>query len=110
VADQLIESGRATHPYLGVSLADLKPDVAQQFGTSVTSGALVADVESGGPADGAGIKPKDVITALGSTQIKSSGDLFAAVRNYRPGDTVTLTVDRNGDQRNIDVKLGDRGQ
>jgi serine protease Do len=110
VADQLIESGQATHPYLGVSLADLTPEVAQQFGISVSSGALVANVESGGPADTAGVKSKDVITALGSTTIKDSGDLIAALRDYKPGDTVTLTVDRNGDNQNIDVKLGDRGQ
>ena len=37
-------------------------------------------------------------------------DLIAALRDYKPGDTVTLTVDRNGDNQNIDVKLGDRGQ
>lgn len=110
VADQLIENGQATHPYLGVSLADLKPDVARQFGISVNSGVIVANVESGGPADTAGIKTEDVITSLGSTEIKSSGDLLAALRSYHPGDSVTLTVERNGSERNIDVKLGDRNQ
>jgi serine protease Do len=110
VADQLIENGRATHPYLGISLADLTPEAAQQFGISVDSGAIVANVESGGPADDAGIEPKDVITALDSTTIKDSGDLLSALRSYQPGDTVTLTVDRNGDERNLDVKLGERNQ
>jgi serine protease Do len=110
VADQLIENGRATHPYLGISLADLTPEAAQQFGISVDSGAIVANVESGGPADDAGIEPKDVITALDSTTIKDSGDLLSALRSYQPGDTVTLTVDRNGDERNLDVKLGERSQ
>ena len=110
VADQLIQNGRATHPYLGISLADLTPEAAQQFGISVDSGALVADVESGGPADSAGIQRGDVITALGSTQIKDSGDLVAAIRSYNPGDTVTLTVNRNGGERNVDVKLGERSQ
>jgi serine protease Do len=110
VADQLIQNGRATHPYLGISLADLTPETAQQFGISGDSGALVADVESGGPADSAGIQRGDVITALGSTQIKDSGDLVAAIRSYNPGDTVTLTINRNGGERNIDVKLGERSQ
>jgi serine protease Do len=110
VADQLIESGRATHPYLGISLADLTPDVARQFGISVDSGALVAEVEAGGPADDAGIRAKDVITALGSTEIKDSGDLAAALRNYRPGDSVTVTVNRNGNESNVDVKLGERNR
>jgi len=110
VADQLIENGRAVHPYLGIGPQDLTPEAAQQFGISVDSGALVAEVEPGGPADAAGIKTKDVITALGSTQIKDAGDLIAAVRDYKPGDAVTLTIDRNGDSRDVNVKLGDRGQ
>src|SRR5215212_8702155 len=110
VADQLIENGRATHPYLGISLADLTPEAAQQFGVSVDSGAIVANVESGGPADDAGLRAKDVITALDSTDVKDSGDLLSALRSYQPGDNITLTVDRNGDERNIDVKLGERSQ
>jgi serine protease Do len=111
VADQLIQNGRAVHPYLGASLADLTPEIAQRFGiSSVDSGALVANVESGGPADDAGIKPEDVITALGSTKIKDSGDLVAALRSYNPGDTVTLTVVRNGSEQNIDLELGRRDQ
>jgi S1-C subfamily serine protease len=68
------------------------------------------EVEPGGPADDAGLASKDVITALGSTEIKDSGYLIGALRDYKPGDTVTLTVERNGDTRNIDVKLGNRSQ
>ncbi|MDX6380029.1 MAG: hypothetical protein QOI57_1053 [Rubrobacteraceae bacterium] len=110
VADQLIANGKATHPYLGISPADLTPEAAQRFGISVDSGAIVASVESGGPADDAGVKPGDVITALDSTAIKDSGDLLAALRNYKPGDSVTLTVVRNGSESSIDVKLGERQQ
>jgi serine protease Do len=110
VADQLIEDGRATHPYLGISLADLTPEAAQQFGVSVDSGVIVANVEPGGPADDGGLRPEDVITALDSTEIKDSGDLLSALRGYQPGDNITLTVDRNGGERNIDVKLGERNQ
>jgi serine protease Do len=110
VADQLIENGRATHPYLGVSLADLTPEIAQQFSISVNSGALVVEVEPGGPADDAGLASKDVITALGSTEIKDSGYLIAALRDYKPGETVTLTINRNGEQSNVDLTLGDRSQ
>jgi serine protease Do len=110
VADQLIENGRATHPYLGISLADLTPEAARQFGISVDSGAIVANLESGGPADDAGLESGDVITALDSNEIKDSGDLLSALRSYQPGDNVTLTVDRNGDERNIDVRLGERNR
>ncbi len=110
VADQLINNGRAVHPYLGVSLADLAPDIAQRFGLAVDSGALVTEVASKGPAEKAGIKQKDVVTALGSTKIKDAGDLIAALRDYKPGDSVTLTINRNGEQSNVELTLGDRSQ
>jgi serine protease Do len=110
VADQLIDNGRAVHPYLGVGLADLTPDIAKQFGIAVDSGTLVTEVASGGPAQKGGIEQKDVITALGSTKIKDAGDLIAALRDYKPRDPVTLTINRNGEQRNVDLTLGDRSQ
>ena len=110
VADQLIDNGRAVHPYLGVSLADLTPGIAKQFGIAADSGALVTEVASGGPAEKAGIKQRDVIIALGSSKIKDSGDLIAALRDYKPGDSMTLTLNRNGEQRNVDLTLGDRSQ
>jgi serine protease Do len=108
VAQQLINDGRAAHPYLGVSLVDLTPDVARQFGLQEQSGALVAEVQSSGPADRAGIKAQDVITAVGSEKVKTGGDLLSALRNYKPGDTIELTVIRGGNESTIDVTLGDR--
>ena len=110
VADQLIEDGEATQPYLGVSLGTLEAETAQQFDLSVDSGALVTDVESGGPADEAGLEVEDVIIAAGSTEIEDSGDLLGTLRDYRPGDSLNLTVVRGGgEQEEITVELGERG-
>jgi serine protease Do len=108
VADQLIQSGQAQHPYLGVSVSDLTTQVSNRFDVSAESGALIAKVEPGGPAGGAGIQPGDVVTALGSTDIRSSGDLISALRQYQPGDKVELTILRDGQRSNFDVQLGDR--
>ena len=63
---------------------------------------------SGGPAEKAGIKQKDVITAVGSTKMKDVRDLIAALRDHKPGDSVTLTINRNGKQSKVDLTLGDR--
>ena len=73
---------------------------------------IVVEVESGSPADDAGLRPRDVITALGSTAIEDSGDLLAALRDYEPGDDVTLTVARGGTggEEQIAVELGERPQ
>ena len=108
VADQLIKTGEAQHPYLGVSVTDLTAQVSDRFGVSAESGALVAKVEPGGPADSAGIQAGDVVTALGSADIRSSGDLLSALRQYAPGDTVQITVLRDGENHRLDIQLGER--
>ena len=109
VADQLIANGRAVHPYLGVSLVDLTSETSKQFGRRPESGAIVMEIEPDGPAARAGIQSGDVITAIGSAEVEDSEDLLGELRRYQPGDTVQLTVDRNGHVRRVAVNLGERG-
>jgi serine protease Do len=110
VADQLIENGEATHPYLGVYLSDLTPETASKFGSSVDAGALVEKVEPGSPADTAGVQRGDVVTAVGPEEIRSSGDLISALRDYQPGDTVGLKILRNGEENQVRVNLAESPQ
>jgi serine protease Do len=110
VADQLIETGEVSSPYLGVELVDLSPEDAQQFGLEVESGALVASVEPGSAADEAGVRTEDIIVALDETRIEDSGDLLGALRDYQPGDTVELTVVRDGSEQTLDVTLDESPQ
>jgi S1-C subfamily serine protease len=110
VTDQLIENGEAVHPYLGVYLSDLTEETARTFGSPLASGALVEKVQPGGPADEAGIQRGDVVTAAGSEDVRSSGDLISALRNYQPGDTVDLTVLRNGEESRLKVNLAESPQ
>ena len=109
VADQLIEDGEAVHPYLGVSLTDFTSETAEGFGTAAESGALVTEVVTGGPADEAGIEPGDVVTAIESAVVEDSGDLLSALHEHAPGETVELTVSRDGEERALDLRLGERG-
>jgi serine protease Do len=110
VADQLIENGEAVHPYLGVYLSDLTQETASRFGSPVDSGALIEEVEPGSPADDAGIQRGDIITAAGSEEVRSSGDLLSALRNYMPGDTVGLKILRNGEENQLQVDLAESPQ
>jgi len=110
VADQLIENGEAVHPYLGVYLSDLTQETASKFGSAVDSGALVEKVEPGSPADVAGIQRGDIVTAAGSEEVRSSGDLLSALRDYMPGDKVGLKILRNGEKTTIQVNLAERPQ
>ena len=100
VAEQLITSGKATHAYLGVQ--------AGTSGTAPTpgSGAPVASVEEGGPAAAAGLKAGDVVVKIDDRVIDASDELVAAVRSYAPGEKVTLTVRRGGEEQTLTVTLG----
>lgn len=108
VADQLIETGEVTTPYLGVGTIPLTPEVVERFDLSVESGELVQSVEPGSGAEEAGVRSGDVITAVEDTEVASYGDLLSTLRDYEPGDTVGLTVVRDGNERTLDVTLGER--
>jgi putative serine protease PepD len=93
-----LEAGKSvSHAYLGVSTSDA---------SAATAGALVQSVSSGGPAADAGLRSGDVITKLGSIAIKGPNDLVAAIANHKPGDEVTVTVQRGSDTTELTVTLG----
>jgi serine protease Do len=108
VADQLIETGEVSSAYLGVGTTDLSPEDAERFGLPVESGAIVEQVEPGSGADAAGVRRGDIIVRLGDDPIDNAGDLFGALRDYQPGDTVELTIVRDGEEQTLDVTLGER--
>ena len=111
VADQLIEDGEATQAFLGVNLEEISPEDAERFGLAgVEGGVLVTAVENGSAASDAGVRQGDVIVALGSTEVLGYGDLLGALRDFRPGDTTTLTVVRDGNERELEVTLDERNQ
>lgn len=99
VVEQLATTGRATHPYLGVSSEDT---------TSGVSGARVAQVASGGPAAVAGLQAGDVITRLGGTAVRDGESLTSALEGHRPGEKVPTEVLRDGQTRTLTITLGTR--
>jgi len=98
VADTLISGGKVEHAYLGIQVGDAAND----------GGAQVSCVVSGSPADKAGLKAGDVITAVGTTDITTADDLTAAVNAYKPNDQVTMTVNRGGSSKSLSVTFGNR--
>ena len=108
VADQLVAHGQAQHPYLGVRVTDLSPQIAQALGTKATYGAVVVGVVSGGPAAKAGIQQGDVIVALNGHRVESYADLLGELRLDEPGKTVPVRVDRNGTMHTFQVTIGSR--
>jgi putative serine protease PepD len=98
IADEIIRTGKATHPYVGVTA---QPADA----TGANKGALVVSVVAGGPADKAGIKAGDVITKVDSKEIDDVDALVAATRLHNVGDVVTLTYTRDGKTHTVKVTL-----
>jgi S1-C subfamily serine protease len=97
VVPALKEDGKIDRAFLGVSSSEAPP----------RDGALVGEV-TGRPAIDAGFKPGDLITKFDGIAIKSPSDLGEAVLTRKPGDTVKVVVQRNGDAKTLDVKLGTR--
>ncbi|HEY5033287.1 MAG TPA: trypsin-like peptidase domain-containing protein [Actinomycetes bacterium] len=95
IADELISSGKATHPQLGVQVAD---------GTN--GGALLQGVTAGGAADKAGLQVGDVITAVNGRPVDSADSLVADIRSSAPGATVSITFTRSGASQTVSVVLG----
>ena len=106
VSRQLIENGQVIWPWLGVNVADVTPVVAAEEDLSVDSGVLVVAVVSGGPADKAGIRERDVIVALDNEPVATVLALQASLRQqYSVGDSIVVTVVRGDDERTLDVTL-----
>lgn len=106
VADQLLSTGKVAHPFLGVSLTTLTPQIAQALGMKATSGALVRQVQAGSPAATAGMRAGDVIVGFNGRQIASVSDLYAALRKVGPGDQVPIKLSRAGNGVDLRVTLG----
>jgi serine protease DegQ len=96
VADQLLASGTAHHAYIGIQPGTLTPQIAQQPGVNHSSGVVVLQVAAGGPAQAAGIRTGDVITALNGQDTPTADSFTAAIHAAKPGDKVQPTVLRGG--------------
>ncbi|QNS04282.1 S1C family serine protease [Streptomyces xanthii] len=104
VAEELINTGKATHPVIGVTLdMDYDGDGAR-VGTKGNDGGPA--VTAGGPAAEAGIRSGDVITEVDGTRVHSGEELIVKVRAHRPKDKLDLTVERDGKPRKVTLVLG----
>jgi S1-C subfamily serine protease len=106
----LIEQGFYTWPYLGVSSPAENPLSLEAGDLQAQRGALIASVESGGPSDQAGMREGDVVVDADGTPIRNFDDLLTYIAYRQPGDQILLTIDRNGQQEQVTVTLGERPQ
>jgi len=121
--NELKSNGKVRYAWMGVGLQTITSDIASTFGVKTQGGALVLDVAPGSPAAKAGIRGGDrtvtvqgqqftvggdVIVKADSTDVNSADDLIAFLATKKPGDTITLTVERNGTTKELRVTLAER--
>ncbi len=107
VKTQLVASGRVQRGRIGVTIQDVNQALADSFRLSRPRGALVSQVEDGGPADKAGVKVGDVILAVDGAVIERSSELPAVIAGIKPGAGARLTIWRNKGERELRIKVGE---
>lgn len=107
VKEQLQQHGKASWGRLGVVIQPVTRAIADSFNLKETKGALVASVDSGGPADKAGLQPGDVIVAFNGKTVEESSDLPRLVSDVRPGEKATAKLLREGKERDVSVTIGE---
>src|SRR5438105_115646 len=107
VSEQLRVSGRVSRGRIGVQIDQVTRDVAESIGLGKALGALVRSVESGAPADKAGVEAGDIITRFDGKSIEKAADLPRMVGNTKPGTRSTLTVFRRGGSKDLSVTVAE---
>lgn len=106
ILEALIKNGKVSRPYMG--FYGLDQQTAARFGMEMNAtGVYVYKVLAQGPLDQAGLRHGDIITKIGDSEIKNFSDLQAALNNYKPGDSATVTYTRNGAEQSADVTFAE---
>ncbi len=106
VITQLKEHGSVTRGWIGVQIQPVTKDIADSLGLKKVQGALVAEPQAGGPAQKAGIKAGDVITAVNGEEVKDARDLAKKIGSMQPKQEVKLSVLQNGAEKTVSLTLG----
>ena len=110
VRQQIVATGKVQHARLGVTIQDVNQSFADSFKLESPAGALVANVEEGGPAAKAGLKSGDVVLKFNGQPIVASSDLPALLGQATPGEKATMEIWRQGKREQITAKLGDANE
>ncbi|TDB38734.1 MAG: PDZ domain-containing protein [Actinobacteria bacterium] len=106
IADEIISTGRASHPFMGVGTVTIDESVASQYGLPVSKGVLVQSIATGSPAEKAGIRQGDIIEKIAGKDIASVEDVFTTIRSQKVGQTVPVEIVRGTEHTTLQVTLG----
>jgi serine protease Do len=107
VREQLVKSGKVSRGRIGVSIQDVTAQLADSFGLDRPRGALIGSVESGGPADKAGMKAGDIIVGVEGRQIERDAEVPSLISGMKPGSTAKIDVWRDRSVKSLTVKIAE---
>ncbi len=108
VMESIISTGQVVRGWIGVEPQDITPELAESFGLSRKSGAIIAGVLKGGPADKAGIRPGDILVAVEGKPVTDTFDMLNLIADLTPGHKAKMTVLRKSQESTIEVVIGKR--
>ncbi|HEY2357799.1 MAG TPA: Do family serine endopeptidase [Phenylobacterium sp.] len=108
VTKQLISGGKIQRGYIGATIQNFTPEMAEAQGMGTQKGAIVSDLVPGGPSAKGGLMPGDVVVGINGVPVKTSSELTREVAKGRPGDTLKLDVIREGKHHAVEVRSGTR--
>jgi len=107
IMDQILKTGKVTRGYMGILPQELTPDIARAFNMPNGHGVAVAQVEPNSPAEHAGLKVGDVITAVNGDNVQDVNTFRLQVAGFAPNTTIHLKINRNGQNMDVAVTLGE---
>jgi serine protease Do len=108
ITKKLISGGRIQRGYIGATIQNFTPEMAEAQGLGVQKGAIVSDLVPGGPSQRGGLAPGDVVVSINGVGVKTSSELTREVAKASPGDTLKLDVIREGKHRPVEIHSGIR--
>jgi len=108
VMESIIKNGQVVRGYIGVEPQDITPELADSFGLTTKTGAIIAGVVKDGPADKAGIKPGDILVSVEGTPVNDTTEMLNLIAQLTPGKTAKMTVLRKSQQSTVEVMIGKR--
>ena len=105
IIEELINNGHVSYPYLGVGVLDKQTAAQAGYRLNVDAGVIVMQIALGGPADRAGIQQRDLILKVDGKETNTVADLRNAISEHNIGDTITITISRNGNVSDVEATL-----
>jgi serine protease DegQ len=108
VLDAIVKHGQVVRGWIGIESQDITPELAESFGLGKSSGAIIAGVVRGGPADRAGMRPGDILVAVGGKQVANTSEMLNLIAQLEPGEKAPLRILRKNREATLDVLVGKR--